>query len=43
MKSYECKGCRYLYLLNDYHICSKYECNIGFVNICAYSDRIVVE
>ena len=41
MKSYECRGCRYLYLLNDYYMCSKYESNIGFVSICAYSDRVI--
>ena len=41
MKSYECGGYRYLYLLNDYYMCSKYGYNIGFVNICTYSDRVV--
>lgn len=40
MRSNECNGCRYLYLLNDYYMCSRYGHNIGFVDICRYSDRV---
>lgn len=40
MRSYECNGCRYLYLLNDHYMCSRYGHNIGFVDICIHSDKV---
>jgi hypothetical protein len=40
MRYCECNGCRYLYLLNDYYMCSRYGHNIGFVEVCTYSDRV---